>query len=385
MASRSALDLRKQVGQLLIIGFDGTAISARLRSILGTLLPGGIILFRRNIEDPAQVNAVLRDAQRAVATPMFLCVDMEGGTVDRLRDAIAPVPSVADVAATVSKKLFRDHGKLIGEEIRALGFNTDFAPCIDLGSAASRKVLGSRTVSASPKETIRYAREFLRGLRDAKVIGCGKHYPGLGEGNLDSHIHLPSIDKEWRRLWNEDLLPYRELRRDLPMVMVAHASYPKVTRGQVPASLSSKWINDILKKKIGFRGLAVSDDLEMGGVLAAAPIGEAAIQTLLAGSDLALVCHNEENVWRAYEAVYKRAESDRRFAALVGERARRVLDFKKKSKAIHAHAAPRPTPRTVDRLCRQIWEFAEEVRLTATVASDEDEMRHRSSPREARR
>lgn len=364
------------------MGFEGAGVSARLRSMLGTLHPGGIILFRRNIEDAVEANALLRHAQRAVEIPMFLCVDMEGGPVDRLRDAIAPVPSVADVTATGLKKLFRQHGKLIGEEIRAIGFNTDFAPCVDLRFAASRKVLGSRTVSANPKEAIRYAREFLRGLNDAKVIGCGKHFPGLGEGKLDSHVDLPSIDKEWRPLWNEDLLPYRELRRELPMVMVAHASYPAVTRQEVPASLSRKWITGILKKKVGFRGLVVSDDLEMGGVLSAAPIDEAAIQTLLAGSDLILVCHNEENVWRAYEAVYKRAESNRRFANLVADRAKRLLDFKKKSSAIHAHAAPRPTPRTVDRLCRRVWEFAEEVRLTAAAAR-EDVRRRQASLREA--
>lgn len=349
------------------MGFDGIDVSARLRSLLGTLQPGGIILFKRNVEEAAQVHALLRHAQRAVATPMFLCIDMEGGTVDRLRDAIAPVPSVAEVAATRSPKLFRKHGGLIGDEVRALGFNTDFAPCVDLQFPASRKVLGSRTVSDDPKLTIRFAREFLRGLRDARVIGCGKHFPGLGEAGLDSHLHLPTVDKPWKRLWKEDLLPYRQLRRDLPMVMVAHASYPDVTHDKQPASLSRKWISDALKKEIGFRGLVVSDDLEMGGVLSAAPIEEAAVQTLLAGSDLMLVCHKEESVSRAFEAVYQRAESDRRFAKLIAEKSKRVLQFKKKSRELRERQAPRPTPKTVDKLCRRIWEFAEEVRLTTSA------------------
>lgn len=368
MPSRNALDLRQQVGQLLIMGFDGTDVSARLRSMLGTLNPGGVILFKRNIEEAAQTHALLRHAQRVVATPMFLCVDLEGGTVDRLRDAIAPVPSVAEVAATGSAKLFRKHGRLIGEEIRALGFNTDFAPCLDLGFEASKKVLGSRTVSDNPKRTIRYARAFLHGLRDAHVIGCGKHFPGLGESTLDSHVHLPSIEKKWRDLWKQDLLPYRRLRKDFPMVMVAHASYPPVTGDKLPASLSKQWSRDILKKKIGFKGLVVSDDLEMGGVLAAAPIGEAAVQTLKAGSDMALVCHKEEQVWLAFETVYKLAETDRDFAKLVAKRAKRVLEFKRKSRSLLARTASRPTPRTVDKLCRRIWEFTEEVRLTAGAA-----------------
>ena len=367
MPSRNALDLRQQVGQLLIMGFGGTDVSARLRSMLGTLNPGGVILFKRNIEEAPQVHALLRHAQQVVATPMFLCVDMEGGTVDRLRDAIAPIPSVAEVAATGSAKLFRKHGRLIGGEICALGFNTDFAPCLDLRFEASQKVLGSRTVSDNPKRTIRYVREFLRGLSDAGVIGCGKHFPGLGEGTLDSHFHLPSIEKKWKKLWKEDLLPYRKLRKDLPMVMVAHASYPEVTGDKLPASLSKVWIRDILKKKIGFKGLIVSDDLEMGGVLAAAPIGEAAIQTLQAGSDLMLVCHKEEHVWLAFESVFKLAEADRDFARLISRKSARVLEFKRKSRSLLSRVVPRPTPRTVDKLCRRILEFTEEIRLT-TVA-----------------
>ncbi len=367
MPSRDPLDLRQQIGQLLIMGFDGTDVSAKLRSTFAGLRPGGIILFKRNVEEAAQVHALLRHAQKAVPTPMFLCVDMEGGSVDRLRDAIAPVPAVADVAATRSPQLFRKFGRLIGEEVRALGFNTDFAPCVDLRLPPSQKVLASRTVSDDPRLTARFAREFLRGLSKASVLGCGKHFPGLGEAALDSHLEMPTIDKPWKQLWKEDLRPYRELRKNLPMVMVAHASYPEVTQDKLPASLSKKWITGILKKKIGFRGLVVSDDLEMGGVLSAAPIEEAAIQTLLAGSDLLLVCHKEEHVSRVFEAVYKRAESDRRFAKLIAEKSKRLLQFKKKSAELRERQAPRPTPKTVDKLCRHIWEFAEEVRLTTSA------------------
>ena len=175
-------------------------------------------------------------------------------------------------------------------------------------------MLASRTVSCDPNETISYAREFLRGLRDCHVLGCGKHFPGLGEADLDSHDKLPAITKPWKRLWEEDLLPYRTLRRELPFVMVAHAAYPEVTGDRTPASLSRKWMCDILRKKIGYRGLIITDDLDMGGVLAAASIEEAAVETLRAGADMFLVCQREESAWRAFEAVYKKAESDRKFA-----------------------------------------------------------------------
>jgi beta-N-acetylhexosaminidase len=370
MPSKSSLELRRQVGQLLIMGFDGTTVSARLRLMLATLCPAGVILFKRNIEEATQTHALLREARKAVSNAMFLCVDMEGGTVDRLRDVIAPVPSVAEVAAASSKKLFRKHGRMIGAEVRALGFNTDFAPVLDLRFKASKKVLTSRTVSSGPREVRQYAREFLRGLRDANVLGSGKHFPGLGEANLDSHNELPSIAKSWKRLWIEDLLPYRELRRELPFVMVAHATYPEVTGDQGPASLSKKWMSDILRKKISYRGLVITDDLDMGGVLAAAPIEDAAVETLRAGADMFLVCQKEDSVWRAFEAVFKQAESNKKFARLVSEKCKRVLLAKKKSPALKSRMPPAPTQKTVDRLRREIWEFSEEVRA-CTLASNE--------------
>jgi beta-N-acetylhexosaminidase len=371
MPSKSSLDLRQQVGQLLIMGFDGTGMSAHLRSMLGTLNPSGVILFKRNIAKAAQTHALLREVQTTVATPMFRCVDMEGGTVDRFRDAIAPIPSVAEVAATGSMRLFHKQGKLIGQQLRALGFNTDFAPCIDLRFDESKSALGSRAVSADPIETVRYAREFLGGLRDAGILGCGKHFPGLGGASLDSHHALPSIDKSWERLWSEDLVPYREMRKEFPFVMVAHISYPKITGDKTPASLSKRWIRDVLRKKIGYRGLVISDDLDMGGVLNSASIEDAAVETLCAGSDLFLVCQKEEHVWRAYEAVYKRAESDKSFAKLVTLKARRVSRFKTTSAELRARMRPPPLQGKVDILRRRVWEFTEELRAHSIVAPED--------------
>jgi beta-N-acetylhexosaminidase len=362
MPPKSKFDLRAQVGQTMIMGFDGLEMSGKLGTTLETLQPAGVILFARNIKEPQQTWELLRECQRAVATPMFLCVDMEGGTVDRMRDVIAPAPSAAAVFASGSRKLFRLHGRVIGQECGALGFNTDFAPVVDLALEPSRAVLTSRTVSADPRQTVAYAREFLRGLRDAHVIGCGKHFPGLGEATLDTHHELPAIHKLWKRLWNEDLYPYRMLHRQMPFIMVAHAGYPAVTRSVTPASLSPKWMHDILRKKIGFRGLIVSDDLEMGAVQAAMPIGDSAVQVIQANADIFLVCHYERSVWQTYDAIFRTAERDPRFTRRVAEAARRTLAFKKKRPELK-HRRPAPTQATVDKLRRAIWELGEEIRL----------------------
>jgi len=361
----STSDLRSQVGQLLIFGFDGTEFSTDLCNRLAMFQPGGIILFKRNIVGAEQTHALLRESQRTVKTPMFLCVDMEGGTVDRLKDVIAPVPPASQVWDTGVKKLFREHGRLLGEEVRSLGFNVDFAPVFDLGFEASRSVLTSRTVSANPEETITYVRELLLGLKDCHVLGCGKHFPGLGEANLDSHHDMPVIDKSWKKLWDEDLVPYRLLRAQIPFVMVAHAAYPQVTKDKAPASLSKKWMTDILRKKIGYRGLIISDDLEMGGVLSAAPIEVASVETIRAGADIFLICHNDEFVNRSFEAVLREAERDRRFREIVQKAAKRILAFKKRSPELKRKMAPLPTQNVIDKLRRKNWLFTEEVRLAA--------------------
>jgi len=350
------------VGQLLIVGFDGTELTPRLGSLLKRVQPAGVILFARNIKRAEQTWRLLHDCQKYVSTPLLTCADLEGGSVDRFRDLLGPAPSAAEVFAACDRKLFRKHGQVIGENCRALGFNVDFAPVLDLAFEASRSVMSSRAVSANPREAATYASEFLKGLRSTGVLGCGKHFPGLGEGNLDSHHELPVIHKQLKQMWVEDLLPYRKLRAQLPMVMVSHAAYPSVTKNKVPASLSKVWITDVLRKRISYRNLIVSDDLEMGAVLSAGSVGESATEHIRAGGDLCLVCHREDYVEQAYAELVKTAEREPKFARRVAESVRRLLSFKKKSAKLLRSAAI-PSAAKVEKLSRRLWEFGEEVRV----------------------
>ena len=358
-----------QIGQLLIIGFDGTEMSPRLRSLLTRVQPAGVILFARNIASGEQTHWLLKECQSCVSTPLFTCVDMEGGRVDRFRNVTGPAPSAADVFATGNPNLYRRHGKIIGQSCRAFGFNTDFAPVVDLAFEASRNVMSSRAVSADPTETIAYAGEFLAGLSSARVLGAVKHFPGLGEANLDTHHELPSVEKSWKNLWGADIVPYRALRRESRLVLVGHAAYPAVTHDCTPASLSRKWITDILRKKIGYRGLVVSDDLEMGGVLKAAPIEQAAVAHIRAGGDLCLICHLEDNILRSYEALGTETARDPNFVRRAKESVARVLAFKRKSKELKPSGST-PTAEKVARLSRQLWEFTEQVRLATIKRQD---------------
>jgi len=372
---------KQNIGQVLIVGFDATELTPRLNSLLTRLQPAGVILFARNIKTPEQTFRLLRDCQKCVSTPLFTCVDLEGGQVDRFRDALGPISSAAEVFATGDRKLFRKHGQLIGENCRALGFNLDFAPVLDLAFDASRSVMSSRAVSANPRETVTYAREFLAGLRASNVLGCGKHFPGLGEGTLDSHHDLPVIEKSLKRLLAEDLLPYRLLRASLQLIMISHAAYPRVTHDRTPASLSRIWITDILRKRIGYRSLIVSDDLEMGGVLSAAPIGEAAVEHIRAGGDLCLICHREDYVTQAYDALIRATERDPKFSRRAADSVRRVLAFKNKSAKLLRATATTPSAATVDKLSRNLWQFGEQIRLATLMRADTTDPK--SVPRKA--
>ncbi|MGH9603000.1 MAG: beta-N-acetylhexosaminidase [Terriglobales bacterium] len=358
--------LREDVGQLLIMGCDGVEMSAGLHQVLTDLRPGGVILFARNLVEAAQTHALLAACEQAVGQILLRCVDLEGGTVDRLRDVIAPAPSVTEVAATLDPRIFRRHGRILGEEARALGFNVDFAPVLDLGMAAAKEVLGTRTASADPLNVVGYAREFLHGLREAGVLGCGKHFPGLGSARVDSHSELPVVEKAWSSLWEEDLVPYRYLRRKMRFVMAAHAAFPQVTGDRMPASLSAKWMTGVLRKRIGFAGLILSDDLEMGGVLAAGSVEDVAVACIEAGADMFLVCRQQALVQRAYESVLRRAERDERFLEQVRAAARRVRAVKSRMRSLR-HWAPPPTSKKVEQLRRAVKQFSAEVRQEGTV------------------
>jgi beta-N-acetylhexosaminidase len=366
MPSKNGSDSCGQLGQLLTVGFDGTEMSPRLFDLLTRIQPAGVILFARNIVSAQQTHKLLKDCQSCVREPLFTCVDLEGGKVDRFRTITGPAPAAADVFSSGNRGFYQKHGELIGKTCRALGFNVDFAPVLDLGFEASRNVMSSRSVSENPKEVVAYARGFLRGLKSAGVIGAGKHFPGLGEGNLDSHHDLPVIEKSLRRLWEEDLVPYRVMKNELPMVLISHANYRDVTRDKLPASLSRKWITDILQKKIGYRGLIVSDDLEMGGVLKSASIDEAAVDFICAGGDLCLICHQQEFVEKAFEILQRTHSRDARFRRRVQQATRRIAAFKRKHAAMLKFPVA-PSQQRVEALARQLWEFSEQVRLQRLV------------------
>jgi beta-N-acetylhexosaminidase len=358
-------NLRQAAGSLLVVGLGTTELTGLERAWLKLVRPAGVILFRRNIADARQTRALLAEATALCAPNSFRCVDMEGGTVDRLRDALAPMPSaqsVAEAARRTGKRgIVREHGELIARGVKAFGFNTTLAPVLDLAERDSAEVMGTRAAGSTEEEVIDYARDFLAGLAAQGVVGCGKHFPGLGGGTRDSHRETPEIRRCASELWRKDLAPYRALRDELPMIMVNHAAYPD-TPGKVrPASVSPYWITKVLRKRLGYKGIIFSDDMEMGGILKFIPIEEAAIAAIRAGMDVLEICQSPELILRAYEALIAEGERSAAFAKLLVGRAERLA--RRRSELFAGAESTALTVKQFEALRGRIVRFSETVRM----------------------
>jgi len=371
MPRRRNVELAEQAGQILIAGVSGTSLSAEERAWLARIRAGGIILFRRNVEQVPQVASLLREADRIGTTPLLRAIDLEGGLVDRLRDLIHPMPSAAAVFATGKRILCRQHGWLIAREARILGFNTVFAPVLDLALRESASVLRTRAVSMEPGRVIEYARYFLTGLQMEDILGCGKHFPGLGGGTLDSHHSMPVIHRQTRLMWRSDLAPWLALAPRLPFAMVAHASYPWPGRDPAPATVSRFWVTNVLRRQIRFKGVIVSDDMEMGGILSQMSIEEATVQALLAGIQMIEICRDPALIQRAYEAIVKEAERSRAFREVVASAWRKI--YRSKKRWLQPTRRQNLSPGRLDRLCEDVKKFAAQVGETPVSSAPDPE------------
>ena len=351
------LNLREQVGRLMIVGLEGVELSSIERAWLNLLRPSGIILFRRNIEESRQTTTLLREASQLCGGTVLRALDLEGGLVDRLRDLLAPMPSAAAVAATGRAASAKTHGRLIGRAARLLGFNTTLAPVLDLALPQAIPVMRTRVVSPDPELVTVYAGAFLDGLRTERVLGCGKHFPGLGGGTLDSHTATPRIKRSWTKLWQEDIQPYRSLLNRLPIIMVSHASYVDIRDDHGPASVSPFWIGSVLRKRMQYTGLILSDDMEMGGILSKYSIEEAAVQAIAVGTDLIEICRDPALVLRAYEAVLREAEHSPAFRLKVRHAAVRVEE--QKARWLDTQLPRTATAAQLEKVRQQIRSFAD--------------------------
>lgn len=323
--------MREDVGQLLWIGFQGARAPAALQARLRRGELGATVVFKRNLAQAADGVADL-DAIAALVDELhhggaLVAIDQEGGRVQRVRAPATVWPPMLahDRLGDAAEATAEQVGRALGGELRALGFDVDFAPVLDVHTNADNPIVGDRAFATEPEAAARRALAFARGLDAAGVLACGKHFPGHGDTSTDSHLELPRIDHGWDRLERVELRPFaRAAQARLPMIMTAHVVFAALDPSG-PATLSRAVITGLLRERLGFDGVVVSDDLDMKAIRDPAAAAVAAIR---AGCDVLLLCQDEAIQAAAEEAVIREAERDAGFRALVGAAAARVRAMK---------------------------------------------------------
>ncbi len=321
--SLHSLSLEQQIGQFFYIGLIGTELDAEARALIEEIQPGGIIIFGRNVIEPRQIRDLLDGVREILPIDPLIGVDQEGGLVDRLRKVFTPMPSARTIREHGDLSGARALGRISGEALRILGFNMNFAPVMSI-MTEERDLLSnglySRSFGRSPGEVLGYTTVYLRGLQETGIVGCLKHFPGIGAGEVDSHEQMPMVSLSHDDLMAADLAPYIELfqRKDdrVRCVMVSHGGFPNidikkgVTGGLLePASLSRGIVTKLLREELGYQHLVVTDDLEMGAISKHCDIEAAVVRAFLAGQDMMLICAHPEIIRRGYQSLLATARA----------------------------------------------------------------------------
>ena len=363
-----SLPLEQQIGQFLFVGLPGTELDEEARALIEEIKPGGIILFGRNVEAADQVRKLL-DGARAMLPIAPLCgIDQEGGLVDRLRDIFPPMPSARAIRQHGDLSGARTLGRVTGEVLRMLGLDINFAPVMSIITQERSQLtngLYSRSFGRSPGEVLGYTTVYMRGLQATGCLGCLKHFPGIGAGEVDSHVEMPLVPLSRDDLLAQDLAPYIELfqRADdrVRVVMVSHGGFPNIdikkgtTSGLIePASISRGIVSKLLRRELRYNHLVVTDDLEMGAISKHCEIEDASVRAFVAGEDMLLICSTPETIRRGYRALLAAAR-----AGSLSEK--RIQGSLKRIAATKALLKPRPPldMDKYDRLANEIRELNE--------------------------
>jgi beta-N-acetylhexosaminidase len=277
-------------GRLLGIGISGAQLTAREKEVLAEVLPAAVILFARNVETPEQLHELIASIRATCDPAPVLMIDEEGGRVDRLRSIVSGVPAAADLVDCADTTMAVTLGRAIGALLAEFDIEVNLAPVVDLWREGRSPSLLRRCFGSDPQLVGERAGAFIMGMTEKGVLSCLKHFPGLGLAETDPHHATSVVDLEMSELEAGDLVPYRMLGEASPAVMVGHGIYPKIDSKGLPGTLSPFISQELLRDRIGFGGLAVTDDMEMHAVADVASPSEIAARSVLAGNDLVLFC-----------------------------------------------------------------------------------------------
>jgi len=311
--SRVPSSIRRDIGQLLIGSLPGTTIPAEMRSLAREFGLGGVIFFSRNIEAPEQVAELSYDVQAlARELPLWVSVDQEGGRVARLKAPFTVWPPMATLGRSGDERLAERFAGALAAELRAVGITLDYAPVLDIHTNPKNPIIGDRALAENADMVARLGSAIVRGLQQNGVAACGKHFPGHGDTSVDSHLDLPLVEHPPDRIRRVESVPFRAaIAADVAFIMTAHILVPSLDEER-PATLSPRIVSSLLREELGYRGVILSDDLEMKAIAKTYAVPDAAVQAIAAGCDGLLICSGDVDLQAAtLEALVRAVEQDR--------------------------------------------------------------------------
>jgi beta-N-acetylhexosaminidase len=334
-------DARELTGSLLVVGFEGTELPASVASLLARRERAGVVLFKRNIPDERTARA-LPLAVHAAAPPdlePLVAIDQEGGRVARLPSPWKALPPMR-LLGKGSRELAQAAARAVAIDLRALGINFNFAPVLDVDSNPANPVIGDRSFGSDPARVAELGVAFAAGLNEGGVLACGKHFPGHGDTDTDSHHDLPVVRHPRSRIEHVELVPFRAAARaGIDSLMTAHVVVEALDAKR-PATLSPDVVTAMLRHHLHFAGVVISDDLEMRAIAAMMEIEASAVASIRAGCDALLVCKSEEQATRAHDALTREAETSSAFRATCEEAWQRLHSMRERARALAEEAGP---------------------------------------------
>jgi beta-N-acetylhexosaminidase len=304
-------DLDKILGKLFLIGIHGTSLNNENMKVLNAIKPGGIIFFSRNIQDKYQLSKFIEDIKNFLGYEPLFGIDQEGGMVTRLENGFSIVPSAMAISATDNKSNAYLAANLLAKEMLAVGIDWNYAPVVDINDNPLNSAIGIRSFSDNKDVVVKFGTQFVKGLQDGGVLSCLKHFPGIGNVNIDPHLDLPQSNLSKEELMMNELYPF--LNINSPCWMPTHIYLPKIQTKKEPVSISKEILTDLIRKELNFKGVLVADDLEMGGVSNFYSAKEASLKALNAGMDIVTICHSFEEQAKAKEAILFEYKNNKNF------------------------------------------------------------------------
>lgn len=299
------------LGQLLLTGVPGKVLDADSAAAFRRIQPGGFILFGRNIESPQQLRKLVDDLRSISAVEPIITIDQEGGRVSRLKLLGNEPPNAQQLRDRGDVALIQRHGEITGRLLRIFGFNLDLCPVLDISfDDEADNSLRGRCYGRDVAEVIRNATAFNNGLRAEGILSSGKHFPGYSCATIDAHHELPTISRTRAELEEHELAVFRHFAPDVDSMMIGHGFYPSLDDSGAPSSLSPKVVKSLLREELGFRGLVMTDDLDMGAILNHYSLEDTIRLAIEAGNDLAMICHRIDSVESALGFLEKVAPGD---------------------------------------------------------------------------